>query len=125
MSLARARERLRAAERAAQEAGFAERSGRERLGELDRRATSLAAQTTEQQGLLAQLSSERQSIDWTPVEAALQAQLTERGQAEQALAAARDHLEALTAQLREGDEARLSAEQRLEPRARTASTKCR
>jgi chromosome segregation protein len=49
------------------------------------------------------------------VEAALQVQLTERGQAEQALAAARDHLEALTAQLREGDEARLSAEQRLEP----------
>ena len=38
-----------------------------------------------------------------------------RGEAEQALAAARDHLEALAAELRAGDEARLAAEQKLDP----------
>jgi chromosome segregation protein len=38
-----------------------------------------------------------------------------RGDAEQALAAARDHLESLTAELRAGDESRLVAEQKLEP----------
>ncbi len=38
-----------------------------------------------------------------------------RGEAEQALAAARDHLEGLGAALRESEEARLAAEQRLEP----------
>jgi chromosome segregation protein len=38
-----------------------------------------------------------------------------RGEAEQALAAARDHVESLTAELRAGDEARLVAEQKLEP----------
>ena len=115
VSLARARERVRAAERAAQEAGFAERSCRDRQAELVRRGEALAAQTTQQRDLLAQLTSERQSIDWTPVEEALQRQLTERGGAEAALAAARDRLEALTAQMREGDEARLAAEQKLEP----------
>jgi chromosome segregation protein len=115
VSLARARERVRNAERAAQEAGFAERSCRERQSELARRGESLAAQTAQQQSLLAQLASERQSIDWTPVEEALQRQLAERGAAEQALAAARDRLETLTAEMRAGDEARLAAEQKLEP----------
>jgi len=115
VSLARARERVRAAERATQETGFAERSCRERQSELARRGESLAAQRTQQEGLLAQLTSERQSIDWTPVEEALQRQLAERGAAEQALGAARDRLETLTAALRAGDEARLAAEQKLEP----------
>jgi chromosome segregation protein len=115
VSLARGRERVRAAERATQEAEFAARSCRDRQAELGRRGAALAAQIAQQQGLLAQLSSERQSIDWTPVEEALQRQLAERGRAEQALAAARDRLEALGADLRAGDEARLVAEQKLEP----------
>jgi chromosome segregation protein len=78
----------------------------------------LIAQTAQQQGLLAQLTSERAAIDWTPVEEALQRQLAARGEAEQALAAARDRLEGLGALLREGEEARLAAEQKLDP-ART------
>jgi chromosome segregation protein len=115
VALARSREHLRAAERAAQEASFAERSARDRLAELARRRESLAAQTTQQQALLAQLTSERQAIDWTPVEEALQRQLGARGEAEQALAAARNHQEALTGELRSADEARLLCEQKLEP----------
>ena len=112
------RERVRAAERAAQEAVFAERSCRDRLAELDRRRETLTAQVAQQRELLAQLTSERAAIDWTPVEEALQRQLGARSGAEQALAAARDRLEGLGAELRAAEEARLAAEQKLEP-ART------
>ncbi len=115
LALATSREGLRTAERAAQEAGFAERSCRDRLAEIARRRESLTAQVAQQQAMLEQLTSERRSIDWTPVEEALQRQLTERGAAEQALAAARTHQESLTAELRSGDETRLTAEQKLEP----------
>ena len=115
VELARGRELVRAAERAAQEAGFAERSCRDRLAELDRRRESLTAQATQQRSLLAQFTTEQAAIDWTPVEEALQRQLALRGDAEQALAAARDHLESITAELRTGDEARLAAEQKQEP----------
>ena len=65
--------------------------------------------------MLARLTGERESIDWTPVEEALQRQLATRTGAEQALAAARDALEALGARLREGEEARMTAEHKLEP----------
>jgi len=124
VALARGRERVRVAERAAQEAAFAERSGRERIAELDRRRETLAAQVAQQQGLLAQLGSEREAIDWTPVEEALQRQLAARGAAEQALAVARDALEGLGAELRTAEESRLAAEHRLEPaRARIEETR--
>src|SRR5213075_3515652 len=95
---ARGRERVRLAERAAQEAAFAERSCRERLAELERRREALAAQVVLQQSLLAQLSSERAAVDWTPVEEALQRQLAVRGEAEQALASARDRQETIGAE---------------------------
>jgi chromosome segregation protein len=115
IALARGRERVRAAERAAQEASYAARSCRDRLAEIARRRDGLATQVAQQQGLLNQLTSERASIDWTPVEEALQRQLTARGAAEQALADARMRQESLTAELRASDEARLSAEQKLDP----------
>ncbi|MFO1396561.1 MAG: chromosome segregation protein SMC [Burkholderiales bacterium] len=115
VALARGRERVRMAERSAQEAGFAERSGRDRLAELARRRDALLAQGEQQRGLLTQLTSERQAIDWTPVEASLQQQLAVRGDAEQALAAARDRLESLGAALREAEESRLATDQKQEP----------
>jgi chromosome segregation protein len=115
LALAEARERSRAAELKAQEAGFAERSCRERLAELARRRESLDAQASQQRALLAQLSEDRQKIDWTPAEAALQAQLAARAVAEQALAAARDRQEAVAADLRAGEEVRLGVEQKLDP----------
>jgi chromosome segregation protein len=115
VEFAHGREGVRVAERAAQEAQFAERSSQERLAELDRRREALAAQTSQQRGLLAQLTSERAAIDWTPVEEALQRQLAARGEAEQALAAARDRQEGLANELRAADEGRLAATQKLEP----------
>ncbi|HEX6138529.1 MAG TPA: chromosome segregation protein SMC [Casimicrobiaceae bacterium] len=115
LALAGGRERLRGAERAAQEASFAERSCRDRIAEIARRREALLAQVAQQQSLLAQATSERRSIDWTPVEEALQRQLAARGEAEQALATARNLQESLTAELRTGDETRLAAEQKLDP----------
>jgi chromosome segregation protein len=112
---AQARERVHAAERSTQEAGFSERSCRERIAEFARRRAGLEAQVVQQQELAGQLSAERAQIDWAPVEAALQAQLAARTAAEQALAGARDHQEAVAAELRGGEEARLAAEQKLEP----------
>ena len=114
-ALARAQESVRAAERATQEAGFAERSCRDRLAEFGRRRESLQAQVERQRSLIGQLSAERAQIDWQPVEASLQAQLAGRAAAERSLAEARDQQEALAAQLREGEEARLAVEQKLEP----------
>jgi chromosome segregation protein len=113
--LARGRESVRAAERTAQEAGFAERSCQERLAELARRREALGSQIAQQQDLLAQLAGERKEIDWTPVEAALQTQLAARAVAEQALAAARETQEAIATALRGAEEARLAADQTLEP----------
>jgi chromosome segregation protein len=115
VALARARENVRAAERTTQEAGFAERSCRERLAEFARRREGLESQVAQQQALVGQLAAERAKTDWTPVEAALQTQLAARAAAEQALAGARDRQEAAGAELRGGEEARLSAEQKLEP----------
>ncbi|GMU73349.1 MAG: chromosome partition protein Smc [Burkholderiales bacterium] len=117
-ALAAGRERLRACERASQEAEFAERSARDRLAELERRRAGLVAETGRQQTMLARLSGEREAIDWSPVEEALQRQLARRAEAEQALAVARDRVETLGAELRAGDESRLAREQALEP-ART------
>ncbi len=115
VALARGRERVRAAERATQEAGFAERSARDRIGELERRQAGLVEQDRQQRAQLTQLTSERAAMDWTPVEEALQRQLADRNTAEQTLATARDQQEALATALRSADEARLAAEQKLEP----------
>ena len=112
---ARGREKVRAAERATQEADFGERRCRDRIAELERRATDFAAQRAQQGSLLDQLTSERAAIDWTPVETSLTEQLTVRAAAEQALANARDRLETLGADLRAAEEARLTADQKLEP----------
>jgi len=114
-ALAESHERLRAAELAHQEASFAERSCRDRIAELVRRGESLVAQVAQQQTLLGQASGERASIDWTPVEEALQRQLGARAQSEQALALARDAVESLGTALRTGEETRLLAEQKLDP----------
>ena len=113
--LARGRERSRGAERAAQEAAYAERSARDRIADLDRRRESLAQQTAQQRALQDRLSGEREAIDWSPVEEALQRQLAARGAAEAALAAARDRLEELSAKLRSYEETRLAREQALDP----------
>src|SRR5207253_2450689 len=83
--------------------------------ELERRREGIEAQIAQQDALSAQLANERRQIDWTPSEDSLQSQLALRSAAEQALAAARDRQEAIGADLRTADEARLAVDQKLEP----------
>ena len=118
VALARGREALRGAENAAQEAHFLERGSRERAAELHQRVASLGEQLARAEAHLAQLQGEHTEIDWTPIERALQEALTRRQQIEQALAAARDREAIAGARLRQAQESRLLAEQKLEP-ART------
>jgi chromosome segregation protein len=109
------RGRARDAERAVQEADFAARSARERIAEAARRGEAVAQQLARQRELHGRLAGERASIDWTPVEEALQRQLAARGEAEAALATARDTLESQGAMLREAEESKMAAEHDLEP----------
>jgi len=109
------RGRARDAERAVQEADFAARSARERIAEAARRGEAVAQQLARQRELHGRLAGERASIDWTPVEEALQRQLASRGEAEAALATARDTLESQGAMLREAEESKMAAEHDLEP----------
>jgi chromosome segregation protein len=126
VALVRAREELRTAERAAQEALYAERSARDRLAELDRRLASTVAQRDEARAELAILEGDQAKIDWTPIESALQHQLAARAAREEALAAARTRLDGLAATLRGAEEERIRVEQELEPaRARIEELRLR
>ncbi len=115
VALTRGREQLHQAERRVQETRFAERSLQDRLQELVRRRESNLAQKTQQQTLLEQLASEKQTVDFAEIETLLQQQLTLRSDAEKVLTEARESLERLTQELRVKEEARMSAEQNIEP----------
>ena len=117
VAFARGRERVRVAERAAQEADFAERSCRERMAELERRRERLAAQARRSSAaLLAQLTSERAAIDWTPVEAGAAAAAGRRAATPSRRSPRRaTGWKRWARDLRAAEEARLAAEQKLEP----------
>jgi chromosome segregation protein len=115
VALVRGREALRNAERSAQEARFAERSSRDRLDEIRRRRDSLLQQAEQLTVEEAHLASERGGERVADIEAALQEQLAVRTAREQALAGARDALEAATAALQASEEARFKLEQQLDP----------
>ena len=116
--LAKGREGLRVAERAAQEARFAERASRDRLADLQRRIEQQSEQRARLAGQSTKLEGDAGTVDLAPIDAALQEHLQIRQAKEQALAAARDRFEALTTALRTLDEERLRIEQDLHP-ART------
>ena len=113
--LAKGREALRAAERATQEARFAERAGRDRLADLQRR---IEAQTEQHGKLVAQaakIEGDAGTVDLAPIDAALQTQLQLRQVHEQALGAARDMVESLANALRALDEERMRIDQETLP----------
>ncbi|HVF62830.1 MAG TPA: chromosome segregation protein SMC [Casimicrobiaceae bacterium] len=109
------RERLRLAERTSQEAGFDDARARDRVADLERRESTIAASAERQQTQAGKLKSERESVDFSPLTTALERQVGLRNDAEAALKSARDHLESLGAALREAEEARLAIDRALEP----------
>ncbi|MFA7240943.1 MAG: chromosome segregation protein SMC [Sulfuricellaceae bacterium] len=113
--LNRQREILRGVERAAQEADFNERSCRAKIEELGHFLHTLDDQFDTIHAQLEELLEEQQSSCDEPLQFELQQALEQQRMRELALAAARDTLEAVTAQLRDIEGQRLRHEQKLNP----------
>jgi chromosome segregation protein len=114
-----ARELQRAAERRHQEAGFALTTCTNKIKELSETLARIEQEIADDDTRLTQARDELARLPADALDIELQAALTARTEAEAALAAARDMLEGLTAQLRGHDEARLACEQGLDPLRRT------
>jgi len=113
--LNRLREQVRSTERALQEADFAERSCRAKLEELDHFLQTLSEQIGNVHAQLEELHEEQHSASEEPLQLELQQALAQQRERELALAAARNALEEITAQLREIDGRRMLNEQKLDP----------
>ena len=114
-----ARELQRAAERRHQEAGFALTTCSNKIRELGDALARIEQEIADDKTRLAQAREELARLPADALDVELQLALTARTEAEAALAAARDALEGLTAQLRSHDEARLACEQGLDPLRRS------
>ena len=114
-----ARELQRAAERRHQEAGFALTTCTNKRRELGETLARIEQEIADDDARLVQAREELAALPADALDAELQAALAARAEREAALAAARDALEGLTAQLKSEDEARLACEQGLEPLRRT------
>src|SRR3569833_3068837 len=114
-----ARELQRAAERRHQEAGFALTTCTNKIRELTETQERIELEIAEDATRLTQAREELARLPADAHDAELQTALAVRTETEAALAAARDALEGLTAQLRSHDESRLACEQGLDPLRRT------
>ncbi|WP_324781007.1 chromosome segregation protein SMC [Thiobacillus sedimenti] len=114
-----ARELQRAAERRHQEAGFALTTCTNKIRELSETLARIEQEIDEDAARLIEARDELARLPADALDAELQAALATRTECEAALAAARDALEGLSAQLRSHDEARLACEQGLDPLRRT------
>ena len=110
-----ARELQRAAERRHQEAGFALTTCDNKIKELADSIAQVHQEISADETRLQQARAELDSLPADALDLELQAALALRNEAETQLAAARDALEGLAAQLRLHDEARFSCEQGLDP----------
>ncbi len=113
--LDRQRETLQRADRELQEAQFQGKTSAAKVEEVGR---AIAASGESIERLRQALAAEQESLsrlDESPWQSQLQISLSLRGTKEQALAEARDVLEATEAQLKEVEQERMAAEQKLEP----------
>ncbi|MBX3663955.1 MAG: chromosome segregation protein SMC [Burkholderiales bacterium] len=109
------RRQLQDAERALQEAGF---QGKTAAAKVEEAGRAIAASGEAIERLRASLAAEQEALarlDESPWQSQLQISLSLRGTKEQALAEARDLLESTEARLREVEQERMAAEQKLEP----------
>ena len=114
-ALSAGREQQRSLERQAQEAAFSQRSAAARRAELER---TLATASQQAAALVAERQRAHLELDRLSDAAAqggLQTVLAQKMEREQALAAARNHYDDLTARLRASDERRMQLERALEP----------
>ena len=110
-----ARSKLRDQERSAQEAEFTERGIRARIAELQRNRDLAHEQSTRGQQELNGLEAELVTLDAAAAQAGLQEALEQRAACEERLALARTEMDAIAAQMRQADEARMTLERSLDP----------
>jgi chromosome segregation protein len=103
------------AERAAQAARFAEKSSAERIAHNEQELARVQRRLQELEQQQAALQAELGQLDDSALVGSLNAALSQREGADQALAQARSALEALTAQIAEVEGDRQTSEQKLEP----------
>ncbi|MGZ5127534.1 MAG: chromosome segregation protein SMC, partial [Burkholderiales bacterium] len=109
------REELQRAQQMHQEALFESRSAQAKIDEVENSIRALTDQTTALAGNLATETESLDSCDETPWQSQLQQALVTRSEREKLLATARDAVEGMEARLKEVEQERLSAEQRLGP----------
>ena len=110
-----AREQQRGLERRAQEAQFQLRALAARRGELQRAIETAESQVQSNQHTGVQLEMELGTLNDQAADTGLQEALAKRVEREEALAAVRREYDALSHQLRQGEEQRLTIERGLEP----------
>ena len=113
--LARQRQSLLQAERTAQEAAFHFKTCANKIGEVDNAVKLIVDNVNAVKIGIAQHAQELVGLDAAPLNAELEQVMALRSQKERALAAARDALEAMEAELRQTEQARLTIEQNLNP----------
>ncbi len=110
-----ARNRLRELERSAQETEYAEKTHRNKIEELKRSIATALEQAAQLFANMQQGHLELESLDDQAAQAGLQDLLDKRTAQERALADARHELDQVSQNLRQHDEARMRAEQSLQP----------
>jgi chromosome segregation protein len=113
--LARQRQSLLQAERTAQEAAFHFKTCANKIGEVDNAVKLIVDNVNAVKIGIAQHAQELVGLDAAPLNAELEQVMALRSQKERALAAARDALEAMEAELRQTEQTRLTIEQNLNP----------
>ncbi len=114
-ALTQARQQAREHERSAQEAHYAVRAAANRIEELKRLIQAAHEQAEQHLNTLQQTQAELEATHSQTLQESLEDTLSARVAKEQTVLAARTELDTLGAQLRTTDEARLTAERRLQP----------
>ncbi len=114
-ALERQRFSLSQAERTAQEAAFHLKTCANKIGEIDNALRLIVDNVNAVRAGIEQHGQELAVLDETPLNAELELVMAMRSRKEQALAAARDALEANETELRQGEQERLTIEQTLNP----------
>ncbi len=114
-ALERQRQLLLQAERTAQEAAFHLKTCANKIAEVDNAIKLIVDNVSAVRAGLAQHEQELGGLDEAPLNAELEQVMVLRNQKEQALAVARDTLEATQTELRQTEQERLTIEQNLNP----------
>ncbi|MEX0958479.1 MAG: chromosome segregation protein SMC [Burkholderiales bacterium] len=109
------REQVQAVERKVQEAAFIQRSCSQKISEIESSSHAISQQLKRLHEDAARLEEEAAAADETTLQQALQQSLELKSRRETELAAARDALESIDAELRATEQERLAAEQKAGP----------